>query len=109
MSKSVKIRKKNRILHVESDRLTGFLKQGYDQIDELGNVVKRATGGRTVSLPEHNKVLEELQEFKEKQRGSEELNKTLEENEELKKEVTTLKGKLTKAENALEAAKEPKK
>ena len=109
MSNSVKIRKKNRILHVEKGRLNGFLIQGYDQIDEQGNVVVRATGGRTVSLPEHNKVLEELQSLKENQGAAEELNKVLAENEELKKEITTLKGKLTKAENALEAAKEPKK
>lgn len=59
MSRSVKIRKKNRILHVEAGRLVGFLSQGYDQIDEEGNVVKRATGGRTVSLPEYNKVIDE--------------------------------------------------
>lgn len=109
MSNSVKIRKKNRILHVETGRLNGFLNQGYDQIDEQGNVVKLATGGRTVSLPEHNKVLKELQSLKENQGDAEELNKVLAENEELKKENTTLKGKLTKAENALEAAKEPKK
>lgn len=109
MSNSVKIRKKNRILHVEKGRLAGFLQQGYDQIDEQGNVVKLATGGRTVSLPEYNKVLEELQALKDSQSNSEELDKAHEENEELKKEITALKGKLTKAENAFEATKEPKK
>lgn len=106
MSKSVKVRKKNRILHVESDRLPGFLNQGYDQIDESGKVVKRATGGRTVSLPEHNKALEELEKLKASDGNSEELKKLQSENEELKKEVTSLKGQVTKLQNA---AKEPKK
>ncbi|MEK5038773.1 hypothetical protein [Sporosarcina sp. FSL K6-3457] len=59
--KTVKIKKKNRILHVETSRLASFLNQGYDQIDEDGKVIKLATGGRTVSLPEHNKVIEELE------------------------------------------------
>lgn len=66
MTQAVKVRKKNRILHVESDRLAGFLNQGYDQIDEDGNVVKRATGGRTVSLPEFNKVVDENDKLKSK-------------------------------------------
>ncbi|WP_342538451.1 hypothetical protein MKY15_20620 [Sporosarcina sp. FSL K6-1540] len=66
MSNAVKIRKKNRVLHVETDRLVGFLNQGYDQIDEDGNVVKRATGGRTVSLPEYNKVIDENEALKAK-------------------------------------------
>lgn len=106
MSNSVKIRKKNRILHVEKGRLGGFLKQGYDQIDDSGNVVQRATGGRTVSLAEHNKVLDELESFKSNQENTVELDQALTENEELKKEVTSLKGQITKLQNA---AKETKK
>ncbi|PIC65340.1 hypothetical protein CSV79_01585 [Sporosarcina sp. P13] len=64
MSKSVKIKKKNRILHVETSRLASFLNQGYDQIDDEGKVIKLATGGRAISLPEHNKVIEELDKAK---------------------------------------------
>ena len=109
MSNALKIRKKNRVLHVESSRLAGFLNQGYDLIDDNGKVLKHATGGRTVSLPELNKVLAELDGLKSKQDNNEELERTQQENEELKKEITTLKSKLTKAENALEASKEPKK
>lgn len=85
MSNSVKVKKKNRVLHVEADRLVGFLNQGYDQVDEEGNVVKRATGGRTVSLAEHNKVLSE--------------------NDDLKKENTALKGQITKLENTKDTKK----
>ena len=109
MSKALKIRKKNRILHVESSRLAGFLNQGYDHIDDEGKVIKHATGGRTVSLPELNKVLAELEALKLSKGGNEELEQAQQENEDLKKEVTALKGKLTKADNALEALKEPKK
>ena len=113
MSKTVKIKKKNRVLHVSENRAAGFLNQGYDQIDDEGNVVKLATGGRTVSLPEHNKVLEELEVLKQSNDNEgfsklqDEFQKLASENdelntqfEELKKENTVLKGKVTKLENA---------
>lgn len=75
---TVKIRKKNRIKLVSADRVEAFLKQGYDQIDEAGNIERRATGGRTISIAEHNKALDEL--------------------EKQKKENATLKGKLKRLE-----------
>lgn len=89
---SVKIRKKNRILHVEAGRLAGFLNQGYDQIDDEGKVVKLATGGRTVSLPEHNKVLEELEKLKVSGDG--------EALKEANKEIKALKVKVKELEDA---------
>ena len=101
MSNSVKIRKKNRILHVESDRLEGFLNQGYDQIDEDGNVVKRATGGRTVSLPEYNKVLEELEALRAIDPSAE--------LETANKEIKSLKEKVKELEDASKKAEAPKK
>ncbi|WJQ02863.1 hypothetical protein QT236_12545 [Geobacillus stearothermophilus] len=60
----VKVRKQNRILDIPESRLEAFLQQGYDQIDEKGNVVRRATGGRTISVAEYNKVVEELEKAK---------------------------------------------
>jgi hypothetical protein len=57
----VKVRKQNRILDVPASRLEAFLQQGYDQIDEKGKVIRRATGGRTISVAEYNKVVEELE------------------------------------------------
>jgi hypothetical protein len=60
----VKVRKQNRILDVPASRLEAFLQQGYDQIDEKGKVIRRATGGRTVPLAEYNKVVEELEKTK---------------------------------------------
>jgi hypothetical protein len=60
----VKVRKQNRILDIPESRLEAFLQQGYDQIDEKGNVVRRATGGRTISVAEYNKVVDELEKAK---------------------------------------------
>jgi len=89
LSNAVKIRKKNRILHVETSRLEGFLSQGYDQIDDEGKVIKLATGGRTVSLPEHNKVIEQ--------------------NDKLKEENKSLKAEIKKQDADLKKTETPKK
>lgn len=105
----VRIKKANKVMLIDRNLLTIKLNEGYDQVDEDGNVLKRATGGRTVSLPEHNKVLEELETLKNASDDNEELTKLQEDFEELKKENTALKGKNTKLENELEAMKEPKK
>lgn len=78
MAVGVKMRKGNRVIHVNEGRVNSFLAQGYDQINEKGEIVKRATGGRTVNIAEYNAVVEEL--------------------EALKKENATLKAKITKLE-----------
>lgn len=57
----VKVKKENKVLYVPEDRLPYYLNEGYDQIDEDGKVVKRAVGGRTVSLAEYNRVVAELE------------------------------------------------
>lgn len=74
------VRKKNRILRVNDNSVDVYLKRGYDQIDESGKIIKGATGGKTVSIAEFNAL------------------KT--ENEELKKEIASLKGQITKLKNA---------
>lgn len=66
---AVTVKKENRILTVDEQSLRSYLADGYDQVevDEKKReyiVVKRATGGRTVSLAEHNKALEELEKLK---------------------------------------------
>lgn len=101
MSKSVKMKKKNRILDVESSRAASFLMQGYDQIDENGEIVKRATGGRSVSLAEYNKTLEELEALKASD-SSEQLK-------EAKKEIKSLEAKVKKLEEEVAKAKETTK
>lgn len=92
---TVKVRKKNKIKVVNQNRVDAHLKQGYDQVDDNNKIVKRATGGKSVSLAEHNKVLDELAVLK--KTPASELQEQL---EALKKENATLKGKITKLEKA---------
>ncbi|MEN1938971.1 hypothetical protein AAIE21_26460 [Paenibacillus sp. 102] len=78
MSNVVKVKRLNKTLNIDEGRLDSYLRDGYDQIDEQGNIVTRATGGRDVSLAEFNKVLDENDQLKE-------------ENKKLKSEVSKLK------------------
>ncbi|MCM3620506.1 hypothetical protein M3936_23405 [Sutcliffiella horikoshii] len=93
-----KMIKGNRILDVDAGRVEAYLKQGYNQVDNAGKIVKRATGGRSVSLQEHNKVLAELEALK----GSPSVEKEL---EEVKKENKTLKSEITKLKKSLDEKK----
>lgn len=95
----VTVKRKNKILDISELRLESYLKQGYDQIDKEGNVVARATGGRSVSLPEYNKVLEELEAANEKiaELEARDLDVEL---AEAKKEIKNLKTENTKLKNA---------
>ncbi|GGE47678.1 hypothetical protein GCM10011391_28070 [Pullulanibacillus camelliae] len=99
MSDTVKIRKKNRILRIEKDRLPGFLKQGYDQIDESGKIIKRATGGRMISVAEYNEVIEELEKIKKSPNSTKEFEKEI---EDLKSEIKKLKTENTRLKKALD-------
>lgn len=78
MSNVVKVKRLNKTLNIDKDRLVSYLLDGYDQIDEEGNIVTRATGGRNVSLAEYNKVLDEKDELEK-------------ENKKLKSELSKLK------------------
>lgn len=98
-----KVKKANRVLTVQGNEVTSYLKEGYDQIDENGEVLKRATGGRNVSLAEHNKVLDELDELKKASSGVNEIGKELV--EEMKKEIKALKSENTKLKKAVEEQK----
>lgn len=62
---AVKVRKGNRIVTVSDALVDGYLKRGYDQVDESGDVVKLATGGKEVSVAEHNAALGEIEALKE--------------------------------------------
>ncbi|MED4447441.1 hypothetical protein [Bacillus thuringiensis] len=59
MSNVVKVKRLNKTLNIDEGRLDSYLLDGYDQIDEDGNIIARATGGRNVSLAEFNGVLAE--------------------------------------------------
>ncbi len=58
------LKKANREINVKDEFVDGYLQRGYDLLDESGKVIKTATGGKTVSLPEYNKVLKENERLK---------------------------------------------
>lgn len=60
----VRVKKDNKVLYVPEERLSYYLREGYDQINGQGEVVKRATSGRMVPIAEYNRVVEELEKAK---------------------------------------------
>ncbi len=93
-----KMKKGNRILDIDAGRVDAYLKQGYDQVDDAGKIVKRATGGRSISLQEHNKILAELENLK----NSDSAERNL---EEAKKEIKSLKSENAKLKKSLDEKK----
>ncbi len=63
MSNTVKVQRLNKVLHIEKDFLESYLNDGFDQINEEGKVVKRATGGRNITVAEHNSALDRIEEL----------------------------------------------
>lgn len=62
----VTVKKGNVELNVDETEVTRFLANGYDQLGDNGRVVKQATGGKTVSVEEYNRLLAENVELKKK-------------------------------------------
>lgn len=69
------VRKRNRVLTVSKEALPSFLERGYDQVDEKGRIIKRATGGRLVPLKEYNQLLEENERLKQELQASKKTKK----------------------------------
>lgn len=89
MSNVVKVKRLNKTLNIDKDRLDSYLLDGYDQINEAGEIITRATGGRNVSLAEYNKALDELDGLTaENEKLKAENSKLKTENKNLKKETT---------------------
>lgn len=63
MSNTVKVQRLNKVLHIEKDFLPSYLNDGFNQITEEGKVIKRATGGRNVTLGEYNKAIDRIEEL----------------------------------------------
>jgi uncharacterized protein Yka (UPF0111/DUF47 family) len=62
-----KMKKDNKVLDVKDEFVNYYLADGFDLVDhETGDLLKKATGGRMVSLAEYNKVLDELEQLKER-------------------------------------------
>lgn len=63
MSNTVKVKRLNKVLNIDRDFLATYLNDGYDQINDEGKIIKRATGGRNISVAEHNKALDKIDEL----------------------------------------------
>ncbi|EEM07460.1 hypothetical protein BHU24_20105 [Bacillus pseudomycoides] len=63
MSNTVKVQRLNKVLNIEKDFLSSYLNDGFDQINEDSKIIKRATGGRNISVAEHNKALDKIDEL----------------------------------------------
>ncbi|WP_242227173.1 hypothetical protein [Bacillus cereus group sp. BfR-BA-01315] len=63
MSNTVKVKRLNKVLNIEKDFLESYLNDGFDQISEEGKIIKRATGGRNVTVSEHNAALDRIEEL----------------------------------------------
>lgn len=75
----IRVKKANKIYETNERGLKHYLKDGYDQIDEKGKIIKRATGGKEVNVAIYNKALDQI--------------------DELKKEVADLKAQLEKGKS----------
>lgn len=100
-----KLIKSNRVVNVDDNQVDSYLKRGYDEVDDFGNVITYAKSGRTVSLSEYNRVLEKLNEAN---NGNETKNgETIDEMEKRKDEaITKLEERCTELYNQVEEYKE---
>lgn len=61
----IKVRKENRILDIIETDKAAYLAAGYDVINEKGEVVETATGGKTYTPAEYNAVVAEKEKLEE--------------------------------------------
>ncbi|PSL41709.1 hypothetical protein B0H94_11822 [Salsuginibacillus halophilus] len=81
-----KMRRGNRIVNVSDQGKNSYLKSGYDEIDSNGKVITQATGGKSVSIAEYNKVKSKVDKLEEQNAELQKENKSLKaENTKLKK------------------------
>lgn len=93
------MRKANRVVNVDKNSAVSYLARGYDQISDNGEVEKPATGGRSISIAEHNKAVEESTKLKQVNSDNTAIVKALEEEVVvLNKEVERLTGILERKE-----------
>lgn len=65
MSNTVKVKRLNKVLNIDKDFLPSYLNDGFDQINDEGKIIKRATGGRNISVQEYNQTLDKIDELEE--------------------------------------------
>ncbi|MBL3785569.1 hypothetical protein IRV21_25790 [Bacillus cereus] len=61
MSNTVKVKRLNKVLNIDKDFLPSYLNDGFDQINDEGKIIKRATGGRNISVQEYNQALDKIE------------------------------------------------
>ncbi|PFO79964.1 hypothetical protein COJ87_05985 [Bacillus cereus] len=66
MSNTVKVKRLNKVLNIDKDFLASYLNDGFDQINDEGKIIKRATGGRNISVQEYNQALDKIDALEEK-------------------------------------------
>lgn len=55
----------NKIYQTNAFDLPNYLKEGFDQVDETGKkIIKRATGGKTITIQQYNKALDQIDKLK---------------------------------------------
>ena len=65
MSNTVKVKRLNKVLNIDKDFLPSYLNDGFDQINDDGKIIKRATGGRNISVQEYNQALDKIDALEE--------------------------------------------
>lgn len=55
----------NKVLNIDKDFLPSYLNDGFDQVNDDGKIIKRATGGRNISVQEYNQALDKIEELEE--------------------------------------------
>lgn len=60
MSNTVKVKRLNKVLNIDKEFLPSYLNDGFDQINDEGKILKRATGGRNISVQEYNQALDKI-------------------------------------------------
>ncbi|MDA1582115.1 hypothetical protein [Bacillus cereus group sp. TH228LC] len=65
MSNTVKVKRLNKVLNIDKDFLPSYLNDGFDQINDEGKIIKRATGGRNISVQEYNQALDKIESLEE--------------------------------------------
>ncbi|WOA60992.1 hypothetical protein [Bacillus mycoides] len=63
MSNTVKVKRLNKVLNIDKEFLPSYLNDGFDRIDDEGKIIKRATGGRNISVQEYNQALDKIDEL----------------------------------------------
>lgn len=72
------VKKLNKIYTIPHESVDSFLKDGFNEIDEKGKIIKRATGGFEVSCAIYNKALDKIEALEKELAELKKVNKSKE-------------------------------